>query len=74
MILNVRDDTASCLRMSHDLRLILQDVIPEVILSQECRTLMDPIRHGSGAKSRRIILNKSENKEINKRHIIVIGF
>jgi hypothetical protein len=49
--------------MSRDLRAILQDLIPELMLSQKCHIHMSPICNGSGVMSFYSTVNKLEKKE-----------
>jgi len=50
-------------RMSQELRSLLQDLIPELILSRKRHIHMGPIRDGSGVTSFYNTVNKLEKKE-----------
>jgi len=50
--------------MSQDLRTIIQDLIPELMLSQKRHIHMGPIHNGSGVMSFYSIVNKLERKEV----------
>jgi hypothetical protein len=49
--------------VSQKLRSLLQDLIPELILSQKHHTHMGPTGNGSGVMSFYSTVNKSEKKE-----------
>jgi hypothetical protein len=49
--------------MSQELMSLVQDLIPELMLSQKCHIHMSPIRNGSGVMSFYSTVNKLERKE-----------
>jgi hypothetical protein len=49
--------------MSRDLRAILQDLNPQLMLSQKCHIHISPVSIGSGVMSFYSTLNKLEKKE-----------
>jgi hypothetical protein len=53
-------------KVSQDLRSTLQDLIPQVILNQECDIHPGPTHNGYGAVSIYSKLNKAEKKEAHR--------